>query len=302
MALTPIDRAKLEQTRETLQNKLDALVTEQQSENVRAFQDPRTQAQKNNGPQPFAMGSSQYKGYPKVPTLSRTKKATGIEIADFDKLLEVVCGKDSYVRRAIAQARFWATQVAQAIRAGIEAILKAISAIPGVKYFIDIVRKVANFLKKATKWLKDINKGIIQFIRMVKIIMGVIKWILSLPQRLLNLFRDCLAKAYKELARAAMDIIKELAGSVTGAAVGAEAIAAVQDLQKSMQDFQKTAAQTVSLVGQAANAFVNPATLSDADAAKYLEQLSSPEGREQFLKDSFPGDTKYDKSKYKTVY
>lgn len=301
MALTPVDKARLEATRESVQQQLDSKIELLNSENVRAFQDPRTQAQKDAGPRPFALGNSQYKGYPKVPTLSRTKAATGIEIADFDKLLEVVCGKDSYVRRAVAQARKWAIQVAQAIRTAIESALSLISEIPAVKYFIDIVRKVANWIKKATKWLKDVNKGILQFIRMVRIIMGIIKWILALPQRLLNLFRDCLAKAYKELARGAMDILKELAGGVTGAAVGAEAILAIQDLQKSVTEFQATAAQTVSLVGQAANAFVNPASLSDADAAKYFNQLSSEEGRAQFLKDSFGGEASYDKTKYKTA-
>lgn len=301
MALTTIQRDELERKRAAIQAEQDKLIELRDTENVKAFQDPRSQTKKNEGPRPFALGSSQYRGNPKVPTLSRTKKATGIEIADFDSLLEVVCGKDSYVRRAIAQARVWATQVGQAIRKAIEAILAMISEIPGVQWFIDKVRKVAMWVREATKWLKNLNKGILQFIRMVKIIMGVIQWIISLPQRLLNLFRDCLAQAYKELARAAMDIIKEIAGSVSGAAAAAQAIQAVQDLQKSVQEFQATAAQTVSLVGQAANAFANPAQLSNADAAKYFEQLSSPEGRDQFLKESFGGDTSYDKKKYKTV-
>ena len=300
MALTTIQRDELERKRATIQAEQDKLIELRDSENVKAFQDPRSQTKKNEGPRPFALGSSQYRGNPKVPTLSRTKKATGIEIADFDSLLEVVCGKDSYVRRAISQARMWATQVGQAIRAAIEAILALISEIPGVQWFIDKVRKVAMWIREATKWLKNLNKGILQFIRMVKIIMGVIQWILSLPQRLLNLFRDCLAQAYKELARAAMDIVKEIAGGVSGAAAGAQAILAIQDLQKSVNDFQNTAAQTVSLVGQAANAFTNPAQLSNEDAAKYFEQLSSESGREQFLQESFGKDTKFDKSKYKT--
>ena len=300
MALTIIDRETLTNRRNNLQQELDLKLQQRNESNSQAFEDPRSQAKKDTGPVPFALGSSRNKGYPKVPTLSRTKKATGIEIADFDSLLEVVCGKDSYVRRAISQARMWATQVGQAIRAAIEAILALISEIPGVQWFIDKVRKVAMWIREATKWLKNLNKGILQFIRMVKIIMGVIQWILSLPQRLLNLFRDCLAQAYKELARAAMDIVKEIAGGVSGAAAGAQAILAIQDLQKSVNDFQNTAAQTVSLVGQAANAFTNPAQLSNEDAAKYFEQLSSESGREQFLQESFGKDTKFDKSKYKT--
>lgn len=301
MALTIIERETLNNRRNTLQRELDLKLQERNETETQGFKDPRSQAEKNNGPRPFALGSSQYKGYPKVPTLSRTKKATGIEIADFDSLLEVVCGKDSYVRRAIAKARMWATEVGQAIRKAIEAILAMISEIPGVQWFIDKVRKVAAFVREATKWLKNLNKGILQFIRMVKIIMGVIQWIISLPQRLLNLFRDCLAQAYRELARAAMEIVSEIAGGVSGAAAGAQALLAVQELQKSVTEFQATAAQTVSLVGQAANAFANPSNLSNEDAAKYFQQLSSPEGREQFLKDSFGGDTSYDKSKYKMV-
>ena len=300
MALTPVDKATLENKKTVLQDELDKLIQIRDSENVRAFQDPRSQADKNKGPTPFALGNSQYKGYPKVPTLSRTKAATGVEIADFDSLLEVVCGKDSYVRRAISNARMWATQVGKAIREAIEAVLSMISEIPGVQWFIDKVRKVAMWIREATQWLKDLNKGILQFIRAVKIIMGVIQWILALPQKLLNLFRDCLAKAYQELARAAMDIIKEIASGASAGAAGAQALMAIQDLQKSVNDFQTQAAQTVSLVGQAANAFANPATLSNEDAAKYFNQLSSEEGREQFLADAFGKDTKYDSTKYKS--
>lgn len=291
--------AELDREIYLVQQKLNALRQAQQEKPAGTFQDRGSQSEVNQRPIPYGMGNARLAGYPKVPTLSRTKRGTGLEITQLDEFLEHICGEKSYIRRAIANAKLWASKVGQAIRAGIEAILSAISSSPAVKWFVDKVKTVIKWIKWATKELQDLNEGILAFIRYVKIIMGVIQWILSLPEKLLKLFRDCLAKAYAELARAAMDIIKQIAAGASNAAAGAAAILEVQNLQKSLKDFQKEANKTVSLTNQAVSALTSPSSMSDADAAKYASMLADPQQREDLLKQVYSGDIKLDKTKYK---
>jgi hypothetical protein len=255
----------------------------------------------NKDPKPFLLGSHRKKGYPSTATLSRTKKATGVEFADLDQLFDHICGEDSYIKRAIAQARVLAGQVGAAIRTALEAILKALGSIPGVQAVLDAVKYLVWLVKTAIEWLDEVNKGILEFIRQVKLIKALIEWILSLPAKLLALFRDCLARAYAELARAAFDILKDaLPGGGDYGALG-QIIVEYQNLKKETAKLAQKANETVALTKSAILSFSDPSGMSEADKNKYGSMLATAEGRDKLTQEIYPDNKAYDKKKSEKV-
>lgn len=298
---TPADIDAQQKIVDELRTRIARLELEEEARSNSYGRDNRPQSEINKDPRPTLLGSHRRAGYPSTVTLSRTKKATGVEFADLDKLFDHICGEDSYIRRGIAQAKVMAGQVGAAIRKALEAILQALGSIPGVQAVLEALKWLVEKIKMVIEWLDEINKGILEFIRQVKLIKALIEWILSLPAKLLALFRDCLAKAYAELARAAFDILKAaLPGGGDYGAVG-QIIVEYQNLKKETDKLAKTVNTTVSLANEAITAFSSPSTMSEADKNKYGAMLTTEEGRSQLVKEIYPDSSQHDKTQYKKV-
>lgn len=289
---------------EKIVKNLEALITDLEIKNNRTpttgFQDVGSQKEVNQRPVPPGYSKDNKKGEPTSPRLTRGFKAgTGIEWVD--SALEHVCDVSIYVQRAVAYARTWATEVGLAIRKGLQAIIKFLGIQPASNGFIQKVKKLAALVRKATKFIKRINDGILKFLKYVKIIRGVIEYILSLPAKILAIFRKCLTEALKELMKLPFELlagVKEGAGGLGADSGFAELGKELKGLATDIKAFAKETTTLLSAPSQFISAITSPSGMSEAEKQEWFTKLQDPTEREKIAQDIFPDSTKHDSNSY----
>jgi hypothetical protein len=192
-------------------------------------------------PQNVAVGNTPAINTPTTPTFSRGQIAnSSISFANSD--LTHVCDFITELQKNNKLKIFLKAQAAN-IREAIRKILIALgfSDTTGqtswaVETLKAITRELKRFQREVIKPILDFEKLVVEYIKKIQ---QIIAWILSLPDKLIAILKDCLAKLYKLIANTFSDL-----GDGTPSVVD-EVIAAAKETYA-------TAMQTVKVTIQAA--------------------------------------------------
>ena len=161
---------------------------------------------------PFA-GNNRTSGQPTIPGLARSQMAN-TNIDKSNNSLAHNCGISQELIKNNALKDFVNSQ-SQNIRDAINAIIKALGFDPTgtssniVALLKQITAKIKYYKKKILKPIQDFQKYVIKYTEYLK---ATIAWILSLPAKLLALFKDCLSRLYQLLAGIFSDVLGDTGG------------------------------------------------------------------------------------------
>lgn len=139
-------------------------------------------------------------GKPTTPATSYTYEGTGIEKSDNSRAH--VCDIANNVRFKQALEALKNSTLFLAIRNGIEALTTGAAGSPLVTQIIGYIKVIRAVLKDIRDFLDFINKVVLEIARYIAYVQKMIAWILSLPARLLQMLKDCLAALYASLKSA----------------------------------------------------------------------------------------------------
>jgi len=246
-------------------------------DNNRAYTEPdgRSQEKVNSDPVQPAYSQENTPGEPSLPRVSRTSIGTSLDW--INQQLTHECRTTTYIKKQMGNAQGMARQLALAVREGLKAFLKSIGIVPSAGGITSIIKSISRFIQRISYWIGQINNFLNNVVKAIAEIRAVIDYILSLPAKLIQLFRKCLDEAINEIQRGFFDTLKALSPGGLGSS---ELASAVKDLQSSAQTLQTATAQLAQQPGNIANAISNPSTLSDSE-------------KEQLVSALFPGSERY---------
>jgi phage-related protein len=182
-----------------------------------------------------------------TPATSYTYKGTGIEKSDNSRAH--VCDIPGVIKYQAAFETLKNSTLFQSIRNGIEAITTGAASSPlstqivsGIKVLRGILRTINDLLTI----INDVLKVIADFIAKVQ---QTIAWFLSLPARLLQQFRDCLASLYATLAGVFTSAIDTTTSAFSQLIT--EGTGLISDVTKTVSNATTTIANASALVSTA---------------------------------------------------
>lgn len=205
---------------------------------VKPVTDPETPAMK-----PVRVGS------PTTPALSFTISGTGVERSNNNRAH--VCDIPGALKFQAAIDKIKAYVDFTALRAAIEGLSDGASSSPLTTQVVNAIKVIRGYVKMVQKGLTFINETIVEIASYLAYVRAMITWILSLPAKLLNMLKQCLA---------------ELQAALTGALNFSGSSSIVSELNGLIGDVLKTAqeAEKVSVAAQStvttAQALTNPKT------------------------------------------
>ena len=161
---------------------------------------------------PFA-GNNKTSGQPTIPGLARSQ-VPGTNIDKSNNSLAHNCGISQELIKNNALKEFVTSQ-SQNIRDAVNAVIKALGFDPTgetsniVSILKDITAEIKYYTKKVLKPIQDFQKYVIKYIQYLN---ATIAWILSLPAKLLALFKTCLDRLYQLLAGIFSDVLGDTGG------------------------------------------------------------------------------------------
>lgn len=225
---------------------------------------------------------------PDQPSLPLTTRTTENSIIDYtNKMRAHACDVSNLVNLAVSKAKQFVQFIIRTIREGIIALLKALGISPGSSALVSFLKDLRAALKSITNFLNKIVKTIAEIAEVIRKIRGIIEYILSLPQRLIQFFRDCLNKLYAILAAAPFEIISgaqgELSDSVSSEIIE-NFVGVVKDTQQVIQTAVSVAAAPVAII----EAAYKPSGMSDQE-------------KEQLIADTYNGLEPFKATNYTTI-
>jgi hypothetical protein len=233
------------------------------------------------------------------PTTPRTARGVveGTPVGVANEKRAHVCDIREEMKMAAALARLKFSQLVQAIREAVRAIIKALGFSPdGVTgRFIEIAKQLLRdlkFIQSIIEEIRDWTKVIVDFARKVR---AMIDWLLTLPQKLLAFLKDCLAELYASLKTGIADLFSVSGGvgdntesgiseamGVFGEIVdtakstvqaGIEVVAAPAAIVTALTS--PTSAADVSNAGNLITSYISAATASDTSSNTVTSVLNS---------------------------
>ena len=186
---------------------------------------------------------------------------TGTSIDVTNSLRRHACDITLYVNKFVAQAKLFTGQLIAAIRGAIVAALKVFDISPGFSSLRSFLADLNSTLRSINKFLQDVVIAIADVAEAIRRIRAVIEFILSLPERLLALFRDCLNKLYAILASAAFQIISDVREEIVGGFPTDELLETINQTQTVVKNAISIAAAPVTIL----NAAVSPSGMSPSE-------------------------------------
>jgi len=180
------------------------------------------------------------KGQPSTPPLGRgVVKNTAIDKSN--RQLEHVCDISIEVDRAVNAARFYYGSVVAEIRIALKALLLAEDAdVTGIfKSTIEVLKQINAFIKEIKDLADSITEAIRFFVTIIRKVVNIIQYILSLPNKFLKMFLDCLSKLRKQIAAGIKDLFAPLGGGDSPLADFAELQQQASDLGDSFKGIAK---------------------------------------------------------------
>jgi len=221
-------------------------------------------------------GDAPQSGNPTQPQLS-AGLIQNTSIAASNNNRSHACDTTLFVQRNVSLAAIFEPTI-RTIREVIKKIIDALGISPGSNGLIEQIKKIKRYVDDITKFLAKVQKALDAFVVVVRKINALINYILSLPQRLLALFVNCLQELYAELRAQFTDVVRNATGSEdNGESVLGEASSLLRTTQTLVTTATTTATQVTSLPVTTISAIMNPSgtTLTDTQAANLASSLYS---------------------------
>lgn len=256
-----------------VQKQIDDLKQAVDSKPQTGFRDRRSQRQIAASPNPPSGVKTERYNEPVLPALARgIITNTGIEVSNANR--QHVCDVAIYVRHSMAAARIGTGQIAQAIRKAIQAVMKALGSTPGGSALAEQIKTFARMIKRAAEMLEEINDFIAVFVEYVKKINALIQYLLSLPEKLLAMFKRCLSEAYAELAEGVRLIVSDFSGAGDTGSSFSEVSSAASDAISATKELLTQTAKLYAAPATVIGALTNPTQpLSDTEAKQLITEL-----------------------------
>lgn len=167
------------------------------------------------------------------------------------------CDKSTYVGMAAAQIGGFGGQVVKAVRDAVKAVMAYFGANPAGAGITSQLKKLAQEIKDAAKFIQKIANAINQYTQLLNKIKQLLNYLLTLPQKLLVYFADCIRS-----------IKQQIASSFTAALAdtGDVSSTSTDDLKKAYNEVQASLKQATAAVKNVATAAVT-ATVTTASIA-----------------------------------
>jgi hypothetical protein len=203
-----------------------------------------------------------------------------------------VCDISADVRLALFEVKQAFGPILEWIREKIKALIASLGLEPSgeLRKVIQFLKDTAAQIRKVISWYeKNIKPYIELMIKVVKLIRGMIDYILSLPERLKKFIAQCLQEIIKSITT---EVKSFVAGVGSESSIKLDSDSDLKDLIKetnnvinASQDLLKTAASAAAAPAQLVGAFVNPnnSIQSLADFEKAASDIDS------YVKTSFEG-------------
>jgi hypothetical protein len=224
-------------------------------------------------------------GAPNLPTSTQTYRKVGepttapiargvIKGTLVDKTngqLEHVCDISPYVKQSVDWIKTQFSVIVEAIRKGIRALLIALGFDPSGESskLMNTLKAIAAEVKKFKGYIDEFNTAIGNLLKYVAQLRAMIDYILSLPERILALFQECLTKIYAALAAGFASLFTEIdVDLLKGEGVNvAEITREFNTLVADTQALYNSTLTAISLPGQIANTLLTPASPADVNKA-----------------------------------
>jgi hypothetical protein len=211
---------------------------------------------------------------------------TGTSVEMTNSMRRHACDITLLVNETVAKSKVFVGQIIAIIRKGIVAVLKALDISPGTSSIISFLNDVKDTLKAINKFLNDVILEIVKLTEAIARIRAVIEYILSLPQRILALFRDCLNKLYAQLASAVFQIVSDASAEVESA------------ISLPTSEFLEVVKETQQLTQNAITIASAPAAIVDS---LYRPSGMSEQEQEQLTAEIFPGIVNFKRENFQGV-
>jgi hypothetical protein len=206
------------------------------------------------------------------PTTPRTARGVveGTPVGVANENRAHVCDIRDEMKKAAALARLKFSQLVQAIRAAVRAILDALGNSPDgvVARFIEIAKGLLRdlkFIQSIIEEIRDWTNVIVGFARKVR---AMIDWILTLPKKLLAFLKDCLAELYASLKGGISELFS-LSGGVgdnTDSGIS-EAMGVFGEIVDTAKATVQAGIEVVQAPAAIVAAFTSPASAADITKA-----------------------------------
>jgi hypothetical protein len=178
------------------------------------------------------------------------------------------CDTMIYLNRSVAFARFLGGQIVAAIRKGIQTALAALGFNPATNGFIEFLKGIKRIADEVTEFLEEIKNAYDAFIGAVAQIRRLIDYILSLPERLIAFFINCLREAYAELQTFFNESVSSFVNSDQSQGLITAATEAFDSVTEAIQTATEVASDVVALPATIiATALGGGSTAEEQDAA-----------------------------------
>lgn len=256
-----------------LQSQISQLKLELNRTTPLGFCDVATYAQVDTRPATPEGVVTDRKDEPSLPALAREIiDKTGRDISNANR--EHACDFAMYVRANMAAARIGTGKIAQEIRKAVQLLIKALAPSPGGSALAEQIRTFAKMIKRVADMLEEINDYIEVFTVYVQKIRQLIEYILGLPAKLLEMFKNCLSQAYAELAEGLRLMLADFTGTTEAGGSFGEITSAAKEVFSSTKDLLTEAAKLYAAPATVLGALTNPTTpLTDEEAKTLISSL-----------------------------
>lgn len=222
--------------------------------------------QETNSPKPLYSGDAPAANTPSNTPLQCQGSTANTATQAANDSRAHACDTMLYVDRAVAYAQFYGGQIVRAIREAIKKIKEALGLNAGTSGIANLLRKIKGWADDITEFFSEINTFLNKFLAAVAKIKELINYILSLPEALINFFRNCINEAYQELSKSYTGVVSDATDSSTSQA----ATDAFNSVRTMVATISQTASKTVGLASAATLLNPNASLSSQTTAANGL--------------------------------
>lgn len=196
---------------------------------------------------------------PTTPRLARGVLQNSL-IAKTNAEVSHVCDISIQVKQVTGWLRIKFGQAINAIREVIRAVIKALGFDPTgeASALVSFLKKIASFIKRINDILEEVKLWRDIVLEAARYARAIIDWILSLPQKLLNMLRECLGVLFKSLSAG----FNEILGLGVGLSVEGDSSlsSAFSEVVSASTILAENASNLASTPAQLADILLNPAS------------------------------------------
>lgn len=196
------------------------------------------------------------------------------------------CDISLFVNQSVSNAKAFTGKIIAIIRKGINAILNAFDISPGNSAMVSFLKDLKAKLQAINKFLNSVILEIAKLTEAIAKIKAVIEYIMSLPQRYLALFKDCLDRLQKQLAAGVFQIVADAQSEI-----GLNDPSLVNEFNSVVAETQKVAQNAIT-IASAPVAIINTLYKPSGMTQQQQEQLTS---------EVFPGFVKFNKENFQGI-